>query len=374
MRVDELPLLSADSHVEEPHLLWSEALPSALRQRAPAFLVPEESSADDFGRRIGTGIGFKHEAQSRNVDETGDLEEEQVRLRTSDPEWRFQIMREDGVSGEVIYPTSGLQVWRAEDPEVGTACCRIYNDWIFERLESKSSRFRCAGLIPTWTVEGALAEVHRIADMGLGAALLPLVGRPDWNHRQWKPLFARIEEIGFPAVMHQGTGHDMLFYRGRGASVANLLATQSMAPRIAGLLATSGVLEEHPRLHVVFVECNASWLSWAMDTLDHYYDAFQGYPGWVKPILEAPPSVYLRRQIHGTFQADSVAIANVARTGIEPLLWGSDYPHMEGTYPHSRETVARLFRGLSEEEAAEIGHRGTARLFGFSPEVVTTPV
>ncbi|MDG2304419.1 MAG: amidohydrolase family protein [Candidatus Binatia bacterium] len=374
MNVDELPLLSADSHVEEPHLLWHDGLPAAMRARAPRVLVPEESSAEDFGRRIGAGVSFKHEARSMNVDKTGGLDDAEVRLRTSDPEWRFKILREDGVAGEVIYPTSGLQVWAAEDAEVGAACCRIYNDWIHDRLESKSPRFRCAGLIPTWNVEDAVSEVKRIADLGLGAALLPLVGTPDWNHRQWEPLLSTIEEIGFPIVMHQGTGHDMLFYRGRGASVANLLATQSMAPRTAGLLATSGVLQDHPGLHFVFVECNASWLSWAMETLDHYSVAFQGYEGWVKPVLPEPPSAYLRRQIHGTFQVDSVAIANVPRTGVEPLLWGSDYPHMEGTYPNSRKTVADLFGGLTPEQAADIGHATTARLFGFEPEVLTSPV
>jgi predicted TIM-barrel fold metal-dependent hydrolase len=375
MQLENLPLISGDSHVEEPVGLWADALPASLRARAPRTLVPDESAADDFGRRIGAQVGFKHnKAKSMNVDKTGGLDDDQVRLRTADPEWRFKILREDGVAGECIYPTTGLQVWTAEDAELGLACCQIYNDWIYERLESKSPRFRCAGLIPTWNVEDAIAEVKRIAKLGLGAALLPLVGSPDWNHRDWEPLLSTIEEIGFPIVMHQGTGHSMLFYQGRGASVANLLATQSMAPRIAGLLATSGVLADHPNLHFVFVECNVSWMSWAMETLDHYYVSFQGYENWVKPILPEPPSFYLRRQIHGTFQIDQVALDNAAHTGVEPLLWGSDYPHMEGTYPNSREAVVKMFAGLDPEQAADIGGRTAARLFNFEPEVLATPV
>ncbi len=79
----------------------------------------------------------------------------------------------------------------------------------------------------------------------------------------------------------------VFFYRGPGASVSNLLATQSMAPPgPRGLLATSGVFERHPNLHVVMVEVNAGWIAWAMSTLDFYTDAFKGY-GWVKP--ELPP-------------------------------------------------------------------------------------
>jgi predicted TIM-barrel fold metal-dependent hydrolase len=375
MNLQTLPLISADSHVEEPTTLWHDALPSSLRDRAPATLVPKESAADDFGRRIGATVGFKHQkGRSKNVDKTGGLSDEEVRLRTADPEWRFKILREDSVAGEVIYPTSGLQAWSTDDPEVGLACCQIYNDWIFDKLESRSPRFRCAALIPTWNVAEAIAEVKRVAKLGMGAVLMPIVVEPDWNHRQWEPLFSTIEELELPIVMHQGTGHSLLFYRGRGASVGNLLATQSMAPRTAGLLATSGVLADHPALHFIFVECNCSWMPWAMETLDHYYVAFQGYEGWVKPLLPEPPSFYLRRQVHATFQLDQVAIDNAAHIGIEALLWGSDYPHMEGTYPDSREAVVRQFAGLDLEQAADIGGRTAARLFHFEPEVMTTPV
>jgi hypothetical protein len=166
----------------------------------------------------------------------------------------------------------------------------------------------------------------------------------------------------------------MLFYRGPGASVSNLLATQSMAPRTVSLLATSGVLAEHPDLHFVFVETNAGWLAWVMSTVDYYYDAFQEYEGWVKPILPEKPSAYMARQIHGTFQDDPVAITNLPNTGVAPLLWGSDFPHAEGTYPHSRATLARLFAGVDRETTARIVAGTTAGLFGFDPEVLTTPV
>ena len=197
--------------------------------------------------------------------------------------------------------------------------------------------------------------------------------------RSWEPLWSAIEEAGFPAVMHQGTGHSMLFYRGPGASVSNLLATQSMAPRAAALLATSGVLERHPDLHVVFVEVNASWLAWTMDTLDFYNDAFINHQddygrNWVRPILPEKPSFYIARQVHATFQDDPSAVANLERTGVSPLLWGSDYPHEESTYPHSRETVQRLFGKLDPDEATRIVGATCAKLFHFDDAVLTTPV
>ena len=148
------------------------------------------------------------------------------------PDVRFEMMRTDGVNGEVIYPTIGLYVWNIADPVVGAAACRIYNDWIVERLGG-SERIKLACMIPTWDVDTAVAEVQRLGrdDEAAAALLLPLVGTPEWNMPEWEPLWRAAEEVGKPVVMHQGTGHDMIFYRGWGSATANLLATQSMAAR-----------------------------------------------------------------------------------------------------------------------------------------------
>ena len=147
-----------------------------------------------------------------------------------------------------------------------------------------------------------------------------------------------------------------------------------MAPRAAALLATSGVLADHPDLHFVFVETNAGWLAWAMYTVDYYYEAFQQYEGWVKPVLPEKPSHYMRRQIHGTFQFDPVAVHNLPLTGAAPLLWGSDFPHAEGTYPRSREIVMRAVRaGPARGGGADRRGRGRAAV-PLRSEVLTTPV
>ncbi|MCE2392516.1 MAG: amidohydrolase family protein [Proteobacteria bacterium] len=360
--IDRLPLISADSHVEEPDAFFVDNLPASMHAALCPELRPRTEIAAEFGKRIGAVRG----SDARF--------EEIARGRTNDPEGRFEVLIEDGIQGECIYPSRSLYVWNLTDPDVGRACCRIYNDWIHDILESRSPRFRCAGLIPTWRIPDALEELERIRGLGLAAAMLPLVGTPDYNLREWEPLWSAIEDSGLPVVMHQGTGHDMLFYRSRGAAVANLLATQSMAPRTAGLLATSGVLAEHPGLHFVFVETNAAWISWAMVTLDHYYDAFRQYEGWVRPVLEEKPGFYIARQLHGTFQVDPVAVSNIEHTGVEPLMWGSDFPHGEGTYPNSRSTVRRLFGGLDPEAIAPMVGGTAARLFDFAPEVLAEPV
>jgi len=373
MTIASLPLISADSHVEEPSYLWARNLPKSMVEELPLALQPGADAASTFAKRI----GVENTAEVKGLTDAARLagadDLEAICELTADPDRRFAVMRQDDIAGECIYPTSGLFVWGMDNRRVGEACCRLYNEWIFDRLESRSSRFRCAGMIPTWDVASAISEVEHVADMGLAAALLPLVGTPEYNHRDWQPLWSAIEETGMPVVMHQGTGHDMLFYRGPGAAVSNLVATQSMAPRTAVLLSTSGVLAAHPGLHFIFAETNASWLPWAMSTADFYHESFQEYDGWVWPDLPEKASFYMTRQIHGTFQYDPFLVDSLARTGTAPPMWASDFPHAEGTFPNSRKSVEEQLAGLAPETAAEIVGGTAARLFRFDPEVLKTP-
>jgi predicted TIM-barrel fold metal-dependent hydrolase len=362
---DTLGFISGDSHVNEPRHLWRDNLPSHMRSRALQGITAGEDGGWDIVLE-GQSVGY-----------LGLPEEE--RMKIADPEHRYAVMRQEGVAGECIYPTIGLYAWMLPDADEGAASCRIYNEWIASTL-GRSPRFRCAGIVPTWRVEDSIREIEWLAENGFASIMLPAVAAPEWNHIQWEPLWAAAEASGMPIVIHQGTGHDMYFYRGLGAGVSNLLATQSMAPRVAALFATSGVLANHPNLHVVFVEYNVGWLAWTMQTLDFYTESFRKYgktatgKSWINPELPEPPSFYLRRQIHATFQDDPVAIHNIPLTGAAPVIWGSDYPHEEGTYPFSRDTVARLAKGLDDATTAAVFRDTAARLFNFSDEVLTTPV
>jgi len=363
--LSSLGFISGDSHINEPRDLWKANLPASMRDQAMQGIV-----AGDDGN-------WSLILDSGGINKTS--EQEELRVLSTSYEHRIEIMREEGILGECIFPTIGLYVWMLTDPDAGAASCRVYNEWIAEQL-GHSPRFKCAGLVPTWRVEDAVAEVRRIKEMNLGCVMLPAVAAPDWNHRQWEPLWAAIEESELPCVMHQGTGHSMYFYRGPGAGVSNLVATQSMAPRAATLLATSGALAYHPGLHVVFVEFNAGWLGWTMQTADFYTDSFSKYgftedgKQWITPELPERPSFYMQRQLHCTFQDDPVGINNINLTGTSPLIWGSDYPHEEGTYPHSRSTVALLAKDLDDTSAEAIFRTNAAKLFNFSDEVLALPV
>jgi predicted TIM-barrel fold metal-dependent hydrolase len=352
--------LSADAHVDEPHDLWFDRLPEALRDKAPRRI---QADADGGWTLVvdGSAIGWS----DASLEQAAAQDAERVAAASLDV--RHTMFEQDGIHGEIVFPTIGLYVWNIDDPEVGSACCSIYNDWILERLGGDPA-VKLAAMIPTWDLHEAIDAVQRSASAGFAAHLLPLVGTPEWNDRQWESLWAAIAETGLPAVMHQGTGHDMIFYRGWGSATANLLATQSMAPRATALLSCSGLLERHPALHVVFVEVNAGWMAWTMKTLDEYYAA---HSGWSKPRLVELPSHYIREQVHATFQSDPIGVANIDVTGSRCLLWGNDYPHPESTFPSSREVLAELFANVSADDARAIVGGNAAELFGFDVEALT---
>jgi predicted TIM-barrel fold metal-dependent hydrolase len=344
--------VSADAHVNEPHDLWYERLPSSMRDLAPRRIEQQ----DDGGWSLvvnGDEMGW----QKVSAEKAAELESERIGHAT--PEIRLTMMAEDGIGGEMIYPTIGLYLWDIRDPEVGAASCRIYNDWIDERLGSHPERIKLAGMIPTWDVDVAIAEVHRIAGKGFASAILPIVGTPPWNAPTYERLWDAIDETGLAITMHQGTGQ------------GDTGGAQTQAPRATALLACSGVLERHPDLHVVLVEVNAGWLAWCMEVLDEFARA---QPCCSKPPLKELPSHYIARQIHCTFQNDPAAIANLPLTGARTILWGNDYPHDEGTFPHSQKVIDKLFAEVTPQDRRRVLADNAVELFGFDPAVVHTPV
>jgi predicted TIM-barrel fold metal-dependent hydrolase len=77
------------------------------------------------------------------------------------------------------------------------------------------------------------------------------------------------------------------------------------------------------------------------------------------------PSEFFARQGHVTFTDDPVALQTIPFIGADCLLWGSDYPHDEGSFPHSQAVIDRTFAGLSETDKRKIVWDNAAKLYGF---------
>jgi predicted TIM-barrel fold metal-dependent hydrolase len=359
----DLVVVSADAHVNEPHNLWYDRLPEDRREFAPRYLLPD----GDNGYALvlnGDPIGW----MGQDIFEAMRLDAE--RDEAAQYRSRLEMMAVEGVSGEMVYPTIGLFLWSMPDSDLSGLCCRIYNDWIIERF-AHAPRSRVAGVVPTGSVEAAIAEAQRNAELGFAGQMLPIVGTPGWNHKQWEPLWSALEEIGLPVVMHLGTGHPMVHHKGPGGPITSALTNQGFAAQTVSLLAMSGVLERHPNLHFALIETDAGWLPWTINTLDRWYVA---HPDWTRTKLDGMPSDSIRRQIHVTFQDDPVGVANLEFTGADCLMWGNDYPHPEGSYPHSKQVLAEMRARVSAADARKIFGGTAARIFGFDLAALAEPL
>ena len=366
----ELSKISADAHIDEPHDLWFERMDADLRDRAPRRIQAEQDGGwslvvDDSPRRLVRTSRPRKRAPTRRR-----------AVAAAAPDVRLEMMRTDGVNAEIIYPTIGLYAWNIAGPD-GRACRRASSTTTGSSNGSAGiERIRLAAMIPTWDVDMAIDEVQRVAaePTSVGGLLLPLVGTPEWNLPGWEPLWAAIQETGIPAVMHQGTGHDMIFYRGWGSATANLLATQSMAPRAAALLELRRRARALPRSARGDGrgQRRAGWRGRcrrSTSTTSRTSDI-----GWTKPILAELPSHYLRRQVHATFQDDPVALHNIPFTGTDCLLWGNDYPHPESTYPELEQGPRRLLVERRRRRRPRRRVRQRARACSGSRRRVSEPV
>lgn len=341
---------SADSHVLEPADLW-ESLPAALRDRGPRARLENNAELVFFD---GQFIRRDPLDYAESIRPPG----------AHDPRARLRDLDTDGIWGEALFPSMGLWIYLTADPVLAMACAEIYNDWLRDTFLSVSDRFIGAGLLPVADSKAALAEFTRLDGLGYQAALLPAQPPGDirYNDPAFEPLWDAAEQTGIKVCLHVGTGHFPIVERGGGGAIVNYVESVIPTQRALAYFVSSGVLDRHPRLRLLLVEGGVSWLPGMMDRLE---EGYRQHARFVRPKLSLTPSELIRRQVSATFQHDRALLETVAFTGVEALLWGSDYPHLEGTWPHTKETLEEVFAGTTPEIRQAITYDNFANLFSL---------
>jgi predicted TIM-barrel fold metal-dependent hydrolase len=352
-----LSLISADNHVFEPLDLWQQRLPEHLRERGPRM-----EQVGDWWCLVVEGI------PPRKLARVNAEREEHHGVGgaggSSDLDARRADMAADGVVAEVIYPTFGLFVDMLADPELQMACARAYNDWLAETfIATDPSTFIPSALVPVRDVASATAELERVAGLGYRSALIPTSppeGLP-YNLPDYDPLWTVASEANIPLSMHTGTGALPQHEKGPGGAVINYAKVGLLSAETLTYFVASGTLQRHPDLRLVFVESGAGWLAYCCERMD---EAFEEHEQWVNPKLAERPSDYVRRQCLVTLGADRAPLLAREITGVDALLWASDYPHPEGTFPESQRIVREIFAGIPDDERDAIVAGNAARLYG----------
>ncbi|MBK0392553.1 amidohydrolase family protein [Ramlibacter algicola] len=368
-------VVSADSHVNEPHDLWLKRIDAQFRDRVPRVQV------DEKGRKWFVVEGFRksmiREAprdEQVSVDEFRERSEAagkrleldrtkgaMFQQRGNPSADRYEDMDYDGIDAEILFPNKGLTNWSSPDSALHVAMCRVYNDWVHEVFGGSTRSFPTACVAPA-DIPACVAEIERVAKLGFHSVTMPpLVAGKGYNLPDYDPVWAALQETGMPVCFHAGTGKDPRTASGDGGAIINYVVhamNTVLEPTVQ--LCASGVFDRFPGLNFATIEAGVGWVPYALWAMDH---GFEKHAFWVSPKLKNKPSEYFKRHGHASFQDDPIGIETRAWSGIDSILWGNDYPHIEGTWPYSEQVTSRLTNGLTREEKAKIVGLNAARLF-----------
>jgi predicted TIM-barrel fold metal-dependent hydrolase len=125
----------------------------------------------------------------------------------------------------------------------------------------------------------------------------------------------------------------------------------------------SGVLVRFPRLKLAYSEGQIGWIPYALERADNTWEY---HAAWTKSkdAIPEPPSTYYWGRIYGCFFDDAAGLASIDAIGPDQVTFETDYPHADGTWPHSKQVAEKLFAGLPQELVDKICRDNALRLFG----------
>ena len=361
---------SADSHVVEPGDLWQQRVPSKLRDRAPRIVDSVDSLRGPLEGEwlVCDGIAPQRVAgfaaadvddprQRAAADERG---YGQLLSGGWDPVKRLEDQDLDGVGFEVLYPSMALPMFGIPDFELQSTVFSAYNDWVAEFASHDSTRLLGVGLVSVDDIGQAVAELERIASLGLRGAMIPVdPGRPNYSSGRYDRIWAAACALELPLSMHILTDRAGAGYNQRPFLMTWIRQVHPIQLSLTSML-VSGVFHRFPDLKVVSVENDIGWIPYYLQRLEGSFEQFRYLVGYDFP---ATPVDYFRRNVWFTFQDDPVGVRNLEAIGLDRVMWGSDYPHGDSTWPHSREAVARNFVGQPRESVEKATYGNLTALY-----------
>ena len=354
-------IISADCHAGGSHAQYREYLDPAYH--------------DDFDAWRG-----KYKNPFKDLGDTR-------RYRNWDNDMRNSQQEADGIVAEVVFPNTVPPFFpsfvlfapppRPEDYRHRLAGIRAHNRWLVDWCGEFPERRAGIGQIFLNDVDDAIEDARWIKEHGLrGGVLLPNVGPDvDWVKPLYDPvydrLWAELEELEVPVNVHGGTGAPdygpypvaMLLY-------INEVSFYSQRPFVHMLL--SGVFERFPRLKFVMTEAGCAWVPPLLERLDATLARIRdtGSTGEIRygdeSVLPRSASEYFEQNcwmgVSQPRRADAEARHQI---GLHKFMWGSDYPHDEGTHPFTREHLRALFHDVDPAEMRQILAGNAAELYGF---------
>jgi predicted TIM-barrel fold metal-dependent hydrolase len=362
-------IVSADSHVTIRDEAVLEHLPSRHHESywqgklaALTAFVGAEQAQQMLGVRTDQfGLDDKHEQHTwKSAGRPG----------AWDPAERLKDMDIDQVDAEILYTDNwaGAAFYHMPDG-AWLEGFRAFNSAAIDFASADPKRLLPVYILPIADVDEAVRELHRVAEQGARAIHLPLypldLGFPGYWDARYDRLWAAVSELGIPISQHVASNSYVAALREADPTpmrgVQHTIPTLLMAESIGWWIVT-GILQRFPGLRVVMVETGLSWLPYWLQRLDRAYAKH----GWERHgMLDEKPSFYWHRQMAATFEEDELGVELRHHIGVENMLWATDYPHPDSTWPDSQDVIRTHFADVPVEEARLFIGGNAARIYGL---------
>ena len=367
-------VVSSDDHIFEPPDLWTSRMEPKYRDRAPRMFHREEDNSDwwicDGVKGAGSGQGG--EFSGTRFEDRDKLKFagsfENMRPGGYIPDEHVKDMDIDGIDVSIMYPTEGLQLYSVKDGELLNSVVSTYNDWITEFCSTNQRRLKGIAMLNIDDVQVGVKEMERCAYLGLVGAMItvyPPQDRP-YDSPEYEPIWAAAQDLQMPLSLHIATnraGQDDGFGDNEETGPAYYTNVDYWVRMSLSHIIFSGVLERHPRLEVGSIEMELSWVPHFLDRLDYNYTQRPKTGKWHSFKEDMMPSDYFHRNVFLGFQEDHLGIKDRHIIGVDNILWGSDYPHIESTFPYSRQVLEEILADCNEEEKAKIAGANAERIY-----------
>ncbi|MEM7412321.1 MAG: amidohydrolase family protein [Myxococcota bacterium] len=365
--------ISVDDHLMEPKHTFEGRLPSKLQDRAPRVVETEEGHEIwQFEDTPYFQVGFMCVAGRPREDHRVEPSRyEEVRRGCWDIDARIKDMDIGGIYASVNFPSGvtgfgGTLFSEAKDPELGLACVRAWNDWLFEEWYTPyPERIVPLGITFLADPEQGAAEIRRNAKRGFRAVTLPeqphRQGLPPIFDPSWEPIIRACAET--ETVMNLHVGSSGFAQMPPGAPMLELGSTLfgSIAITSCAEWLWSGWPAKYPELRIAMSEGGIGWVAMLIDRLDDIMSRSGYGAGWPDP--KNSPSDVLRRNFWFCMIEDASTICTRETIGVDNILFESDYPHGDGTWPDTQRVIDEVLGDLPVDEIRKITHQNAAHVY-----------
>ncbi len=365
-------IISADSHINEPPDLFKN-LPKSLQEFAPKVVSYPKGDGWVLAPGLEPRMVSTSAVAGRKKEEilSTPVTYATMNKGSYEPGPRLKDMDIDHIDADVMYPGIMRYLERVANPDARLACAQAYNEWMADFCKFNPARLQGVGVAPILDDnegKNALIALQNAQKLGVRTVFLAQKeGGTPLHHPSADPFWAAAAESGTPISIHI---HTNPFMRGMSKDTLAIPGTKELGPSTVTmcmaehlvLLMFGGVFQRHPKLKLVLAEGGIGWIPMMLERMDHVFKVHRPYMG--SPITELPSETF-RRQCYATFQDDRAGIRLRDMLGVDNLMWASDYPHSDTTFPDSKKIIDATFEGVPAADKRKMICENAAKLYGF---------